>query len=122
MTGGYLTNAQLLTDLVGEAQVAQTLERWDQLDTARHQPIGAIPLTAKTRRWPAPPGLRGRTTGVGQWTAENLIAEVGVDLSRFPTAAHLDWTVFCRLSKRELVVHCYRQVLFGERIDDRPSM
>ena len=34
--------------------------------------------------------------GIGQRTAEVVIAEIGVDMSRFPTAAHLaSWTGLC---------------------------
>jgi transposase len=35
-------------------------------------------------------------TGVGQVAAQELIAEIGVEMSRFPTAAHLvSWAKFC---------------------------
>ena len=39
----------LFTDLVREAQVAVTLERWDQLDQERHQALGANPIGRQPR-------------------------------------------------------------------------
>ena len=34
--------------------------------------------------------------GVGQWTAENVLAEIGTDMTRFPTARHMaSWAAMC---------------------------
>jgi transposase len=36
-------------------------------------------------------------TGVGKWAAETIIAEIGVDMSVFPTAGHLaSWAGRCQ--------------------------
>lgn len=43
----------------------------------------------------------GEITGVGVTAARELIAEIGVDMSRFPTAAHLvSWAKFAPIDKR----------------------
>jgi transposase len=86
-----------LTGSVGQHQrfmLAQQLAHLDGLDELIARVGSEIgerlrPFTTMIRRLDSIPG-------VGLRTAENLIAEIGVDLSRFPTAAHLaSWAGMC---------------------------
>jgi transposase len=74
--------------------VAQQLEHLDFLDERIAQISAEIatrtqPLAAAVARWDAIPG-------VGQRAAEVLVAEVGTNMARFPTADHLaSWAGLC---------------------------
>ena len=59
----------------------------DTIDTEIEQRL--VPFVEQARRLRTIPGI-------GQRTAEVVIAEIGVDMSRFPTAAHLaSWAGLC---------------------------
>lgn len=74
--------------------VAQQLAHIDDLDGS----IAAANAEIARRLEPYEPAIRRlmTITGVGRRTAEVLIAELGVDMSRFPTAQHLaSWAGMC---------------------------
>ena len=94
-----------LTGVVGDHQrfvLAEQLGHLDELDarTARldaevarrmaaPDAAGAAPFASAVRRLATIPG-------VGQRTAEAIVAEAGVDMARFPTARHLaSWAGVC---------------------------
>jgi transposase len=70
------------------------------LDNIRHLEAGVAKLDARIDKVMAPfSRARDRLdtiTGVGKRAAECIIAEIGVDMTRFPTAAHLaSWAGMC---------------------------
>src|SRR5258707_7803795 len=73
---GRADGQYLFTHLVGEAQVAVTLERWDELDQKRHQALGANPIGRQPRRWLARPGPRGRSRPVAVVGSEPVAGSV----------------------------------------------
>jgi transposase len=74
--------------------IAEQLAHIDFLDATLERLSGAIgerlrPFEAEVERLQTIPGL-------GQRTAETLLAEIGADLNRFPTARHLaSWAGLC---------------------------
>lgn len=64
-----------------EAAIAHLDARVDELMATHTDPDG-VPFTVARDRLDT-------ITGVGKRAAETMIAEIGVDMSRFPTAAHL---------------------------------
>lgn len=53
-------------------------------------------LEPETLSWAEAVALLDTIPGVGRQTAELMLAEVGTDMSRFPSAAHLaKWTRLC---------------------------
>ncbi len=81
---------QALVGQVGAHQrfmIAQQLAHIDTLDEIIERVSAEI--TARLRPFEAEIALLDSITGVGPRTAEALIAEVGVDMSRFPSADHL---------------------------------
>lgn len=58
-------------------------------DTSADAPTDAPGATAPPLTWAEAVGLLDTIPGVNQRTAELLLAEIGVDMSRFPSAAHL---------------------------------
>jgi transposase len=97
--------AQMLLDQIEalDTKIGKLTTRIDQLLTAMEpEPIegGAPPGGAS----PAPPGAGQLTTierldeipGVGPVNAQVILAEIGFDMSRFPTAGHLvSWAKLC---------------------------
>jgi transposase len=86
-----------LTGRVGAHQrflLAQQLAHLDDLDEA----LAALDaeVAARLRPFAAQVAQLDAIPGVGQRTAEVLLAEVGADVRRFPTAAHLaSWAGMC---------------------------
>jgi transposase len=71
-----------------EAAIAELDERIDTL-IAEHTSEAGVPFARARDRLDT-------ITGVGQRTAECILAEIGVDMTRFPTAAHLaSWAGVC---------------------------
>lgn len=74
--------------------IAQQLAHIDALDATLERVTGEIaermrPFEAVIARWDA-------ITGVGRRTAETLVAELGVDMARWPTHQHLaSWAGLC---------------------------
>jgi transposase len=80
------------------------LTRVDQLTAAIDE------ITARIEQMIAPSaatvGRLDEITGVGQIAAQELIAEIGVDISRFPTPAHLvSWAKFAPIDKNSAGRH-----------------
>jgi transposase len=74
--------------------VAQQLAHLDFLDESIERVSGEI--AARLRSWEAAIARLDTIPGVGRRTAEVLLAEVGPDLERFPTAGHLaSWAGMC---------------------------
>jgi transposase len=86
-----------LTGRVGPHQrflLAQQLAHIDFLDAA----IAEVSAEIAARLRPCEEGMERLATipGIGRRTAEVLIAEIGTDMSRFPTPAHLaSWAGMC---------------------------
>lgn len=86
-----------LTGRVGTHQrflVARQLAHIDFLD----EQIGLVSAEVAERLRPFEEliALLDTIPGVGRWTAEVILAEIGVDLTRFPDAAHLvSWGGMC---------------------------
>src|SRR5215207_9085843 len=74
--------------------VAQQLAHLDFLDAA----IAAVSAEVAERLRPVEEAVSRLDTipGIGRYVAETLVAEIGTDMSRFPTAAHLaSWAGMC---------------------------
>ena len=74
--------------------VAQQLAHLDFLDAA----IAEVSAEVAERLRPFEDALTRLDTipGIGRYVAETLVAEIGTDMSRFPTAAHLaSWAGMC---------------------------
>jgi transposase len=67
--------------------IAEQLAKIDYLDALIERISGQI--AARVRPFEDEILLLDSITGIGRYTAEVLVAEIGVDLQRFPTAAHL---------------------------------
>lgn len=81
---------QALTGRVGDHQrflLAQQLAHIDFLATSVEQVSAAI--AARLQAHAATIERLDSIPGVGRWTAEILLAELGTDMSRFPSARHL---------------------------------
>jgi transposase len=88
---------QALTGSLGAHQrflLAQQLVHLDTLDTLITQVSAEI--AERMRPFEAPMRRLEAVTGLGRRTAEVIVAEIGVDLARFPTAGHLaSWAGLC---------------------------
>lgn len=74
------------------------LDRIEEL-TARIETV-TLRIEAKIAPFEAAVAKLDEITGVGTTAARELIAEIGVDMSRFPTAAHLvSWAKFAPIDK-----------------------
>jgi transposase len=91
---------QLEQALVGQVQAHQRflirrhLQRIEELDTA----VDELSAEIAERLHPAEALLARLDTipGFGRYSAEALLAEIGTDMTRFPTAAHLaSWAGMC---------------------------
>jgi transposase len=62
--------------------------------TATHPPSGSTPPPGPTASWAR---LSGSTRSpVSAYTAQTILAEIGLDMSRFPTPEHLvSWARLC---------------------------
>jgi transposase len=89
--------AQALTGQMGAHQrfmVAQHLALIDTLD----EQIAAVgaEIAARLRPFEAELALLDSIPGIGRWSAEIILAEIGPDMTRFPTAGHLaSWAGMC---------------------------
>jgi transposase len=74
--------------------VAQHLVHIDFLD-AQIDAVSAE-IAARQRPFDAELTLLDSIPGIGRWSAEIILAEIGTDMSRFPTAGHLaSWAGMC---------------------------
>jgi transposase len=74
--------------------IAQHLALMDALD-AQIAAVGEE-ITERLRPFEAHLSVLDSIPGIGRWSAEVLLAEIGPDMSRFPTAGHLaSWAGMC---------------------------
>ena len=94
--------ARMLLDQIDtlSAQIATLTARIDHLleqDDPDHAGGGSV--TADTAATPTPPSTVERLTeipGIGATGAQIILAEIGLDMTQFPTAAHLvSWAKLC---------------------------
>jgi transposase len=89
--------AQALTGSMGAHQrfmVAQHLALIDALDEQIAQ-VGAE-IAERLRPFEAELTILDSIPGIGRWSAEVILAEIGPDMSRFPSAGHLaSWAGMC---------------------------
>jgi transposase len=74
--------------------VGQHLTHIDSLD----EQIAAVSaqITERMRPFDAELAILDSIPGIGQWSAEVILAEIGPDMSRFPSAGHLaSWAGMC---------------------------
>ena len=97
LRGKLMALEQALTGRVSEHQrfmLAQHLRHIDNLE----EQIAAVGAEISERLRPFEPQLTilDSIPGVGRWSAEVILAEIGTDMSRFPTAGHLaSWAGMC---------------------------
>jgi transposase len=86
-----------LTGRLGAHQrflLARQLAHIDFLDEAIAQVSAEV--AERLRPWQGAVERLDGIPGVGRWTAEVILAEVGTDMTRFPTAGHLaSWAGMC---------------------------
>jgi transposase len=89
--------AQALTGRISAHQrflLAQHLAHIDALDE-QIATVGAE-IAERLRPWEAELTILDSIPGIGRWSAEVILAEIGPDMSRFPTAGHLSsWAGMC---------------------------
>jgi transposase len=74
--------------------IAQHLAHIDFLDEQIAQVSAEV--EARLRPFEAQLAVLDTVPGIGRWTAEVILAEIGTDMGRFPTAAHLaSWAGMC---------------------------
>lgn len=74
--------------------LAQHLARIDELEA--HIAAVGEEIAARLRPFDAALDLLDAIPGLGRWSAEIILAEIGPDMSRFPTAGHLaSWAGMC---------------------------
>ena len=74
--------------------IAQQLAHIDALD----EQIAAVgaEIGERLRPWASQLAVLDSIPGIGRWSAEVILAEIGPDMSRFPTAGHLaSWAGMC---------------------------
>lgn len=74
--------------------LAQHLARIDELEA--HIAEVGVEIAERLRPFEAELTILDSIPGIGRWSAEVLLAEMGPDMSRFPTAGHLaSWAGMC---------------------------
>jgi transposase len=74
--------------------LAQHLARIDELDA--HIAEVGVEIAERLRQHEAELAILDSIPGIGRWSAEVILAEMGSDMARFPTAGHLaSWAGMC---------------------------